>query len=151
MALKDIFKVSRKTFFNPLSWGGYAEVKGTTLTIINIIRGLFIQQEGSGRTETFEQALKRLNVSEEELQGRTQNYFYFALLFFLCGILSVVFSFYLLIRHHTFAGFLLGLAAAALFESQAFRYHFWYFQIESRKLGCTFEEWRQYLYKQVGL
>ena len=23
----------------------------------------------------------------------------------------------------------------------AFRYHFWYFQIKQRKLGCTFNEW----------
>ena len=54
----------------------------------------------------------------------------------------VFFSLYLL-----FSGFLLScllaIAVSILSLSQAFRYHFWYFQIKHRKLGCTFEEWRE--------
>jgi len=32
MALKDVVKVSRKTFFNPRAWVGYDQVKTSTLT-----------------------------------------------------------------------------------------------------------------------
>jgi len=58
-------------------------------------------------------------------------------------VVSFVFAFYLLLVERTVSGFLIGLAVAGLFASQAFRYHFWYFQIQQRKLGCTLEDWKQ--------
>lgn len=148
MALKDIFKVSRKTFFNPASWSAFSEVKATTRVLWDIVSSLFVQ-ESTNRVETFSEALKRLQVTDEELQERSNTYFLYALGFLALAILGIVLSFYMLIHHRTFAGFLLGLSGSALFLSQAFRYHFWYFQIKKRKLGCTFEEWKKFVLASI--
>jgi intracellular multiplication protein IcmV len=142
MALKDVFKISGKTFFNPTGWLGYDSVKQTTSTIWTILRRLFFPPDAIYQ-ETFKQAMDRQGLTDEDITNIEQRYLLFAYFFLLLGSVAFVMSFYFLIHHRTFAGCLLAIASAALLFSQAFRYHFWYFQIKYRKLGCTFKEWRQ--------
>jgi intracellular multiplication protein IcmV len=40
-----------------------------------------------------------------------------------------------------FLGALLSLVVAFLALALAFRYHFWFFQIKQRRLGCSVSEW----------
>jgi intracellular multiplication protein IcmV len=140
MAIKDIFKVNRKTFLNPTGWFGYGQVKSNTVTIIAIVKSLFFPKE-SGRVETFNEAQERFDMSDEEVQQTGQTYLYYSIFFALLSLIVIGYSFYLVIDFRSFSGFLLGVACAALFGSQAFRYNFWYFQIKHRKLGCTVQEW----------
>lgn len=142
MALKDVFKVSRKTFFNPTAWFGYGEVKNVNRTIWDILKSLFTQSALT-HPETFEEAKVRLKLTEEEIQQTGQNYLIFSLIFLAFGLFGFMFGCYVLYHHATFAGFMLGIAVTSLFLAQAFRYDFWYFQIKQRKLGCTFDEWWQ--------
>src|ERR1700722_17899789 len=140
MAIKDVFKVSRKTFVNPSGWFGYNDVKASIETSWELMKGLFVIPEPT-HSETFEEALARQGVTEEEAQKRGNDFLTYAMVFFALGVVTFCFSFYILIVHRTFAGCLLGMSVTALFLGQAFRFHFWYFQIKKRKLGCTFEEW----------
>lgn len=149
MALKDIFKISRRTFFNPAGWIGYESVRGTTVSIWDNIRSLFFPA-GPERTETFEESVQRQALTEDDLRITQSRYLLFAYLFLSLGLLAFIFSFYYLVHFKTFAGFLLAIATAALFLSQAIRYHFWFFQIKNRKLGCTFQEWWQGKVSQSG-
>ncbi len=141
MALKDIFKVSGKTFFNPAGWVGFNDVKNHTNVIWSIIRELFIPPANEARTETFAEAMQRLGTTEEEAAQRGETYFNYALFFITLCVLLVVYAFYLAIVHRTVAGFALGLVSAGLFAAQAFKYHFWYSQIKLRKLGLTYQQW----------
>lgn len=144
MALKDVFKVSRKTFLDPKAWVDYDGVKRSFSLTWAIVGGLFappvVKEEGK---ETFEEAIARFGLTEAEIQEKANNYLMFSLIFVACGSVALLFSFYLLFYIGTFLGFILGFAVVLLFSAQAFRYHFWYFQIKCRKLGCTFEEWWQ--------
>ena len=142
MALKDVFKFSRKTFFNPSGWFGVDYFKVVTRTIWGLVSPLFVLPEAR-RTETFEQALERLKLTDADVQQTGQVYFIYALIFAACSIGAVIFGLYYLFVHSGFFAFLVALSVAALFASQAFRYHFWFFQIKHRKLGCTFDEWWQ--------
>lgn len=142
MATPEIFKVSRKTFFNPSAWINYDGLKTNTQLAWAIISGLFVVPTPD-REESFEQAKKRLKLSEADLEDTKRNYLLFALIFAALGLIVFVFSFYLLFFHRTFHAWLIGIPASGLFFAQAFRFHFWYFQIKHRKLGCTFEEWRR--------
>jgi len=145
MAIKDIFKISRKTFFAPGDWLGYKFVKTQSLYVwsfvIALISPLFspIQPE---HQETFEEAMRRLNLTEENIQSAEKQYFLMALCFgavgFILGLFCIIFLF-----KGFFAATLIAFGLTALIFAQAFKYHFWYFQIKHRKLGCTFEEWRQ--------
>lgn len=143
MAIKDIFKVSRKTFFDPRGWADYdlAKVQSRELwnSSKNVLNTHIPEPE---HVETFDQAMQRLNVKEEELSDISSTYLFFAGLFALFGLsmfgltLVLLWGFYI-------AGAALATAFSVFLFSQAFQYHFWYFQIKHRKLGCTFDEWRR--------
>ena len=141
MALKDVFKVSRKTFFNPSLWFGYESFVAMNHGIWNIIKSLFIRQAPAHK-ENFEEAVQRLQLTDTDLHEARKNYYAFAIFFLVLGLIAFLYGLYLLLHHHTLSGLLLAFISAALFFSQAFKYHFWYFQIKQRKLGCTYQEWR---------
>lgn len=140
MAFWQIFKISRKTFFDPKSWLGYNSLAENSRSLWGTLRFLFISP-AAGPAETFEEAKERLGLSDKAIRQIAQTYRYYAYGFALLGFLVFIFSFYLLFYHGTLQGWLLALAASALFFSQAFRYHFWFFQIKQHKLGYTVREW----------
>ena len=140
MAFRDIFKISRKTFFDPLAWFGYDTVRAQTLDTWSILKNLFSKPK-SGEAETFEQAVLRLNLSETEITNTATTYRLYALMFAVFGILIFYYSFYLLFKHWVFTGWLLGVAASGLCFAQAFRYDFWSLQMRRRKLGLSFNDW----------
>ena len=141
MTIKDVFKVSRKTFFNPREWLGYDSLKEQTQTIQSFVKEAATVRKPE-RTETFDEALQRLDMKEEELPGIATKYLCYALFFLGLAIVDFIYGIYLLFHHGAFLGMVLAFAVCALLLAQAFRYHFWFFQIQNRKLGCTFEEWR---------
>jgi len=141
MAIKDIFKVSRKTYFSPTTWVGLDEIKRYHRSIMSILKTSFAPAHPT-RVETFEEAIKRQHLSEEDLKKTAARYHFYTISFVICAAFSFIASFFYLFHHRTFSGFLLCWVVIALFLAQGFRYSFWRFQIIHRKLGCTFKEWR---------
>lgn len=140
MPLKDAVKVTRKTFFNPTGWLGYDMLANQSRVLWSLVRGLFVLPE-AGRAETFEQATERFKLSDEQINEVSRNFLIYTIIFTTCGVITFLFSLYLLFFRGTFAGLLIGLATMAVFFSYAFRYSFWRFEIRHRKLGATFQEW----------
>ncbi len=143
MAVRDIFKVSRKTFFNPTSWLDLEALIYQNKTIWSVLKGLFTKQTPE-RTETFDEAMKRQEMSEDDVTLLTTRFKNFALLFFGIGLLIFAYAFYLLFKHHTILGWLLSLAVSIYFFAQAFRYDFWALQLTRRTLGLTFADWKKH-------
>ncbi len=140
MPLKDTVKVSRKTFFNPSGWLGYEMLKTQFKISWSVIKNLYTPP-AAGRTETFEQATERFNLTDKQVESISKKFLEYTIIFVICGILTFLFSAYLLFRHASFAGLIIGIATTAVFFAYAFRYSFWRFEIKHRRLGCTFEEW----------
>ena len=144
MAIKDVLKVSRKTFFNPKAWLGFDSLKDQTNLIKSFVKDATAVQKPA-ITETYKEAMKRLDLKEEDVRITGKLYLSYAIFFLVLAICDFFYGLYLLFHHGAFLGLVLSLAVCALLLVQAFRYHFWYFQIKSRRLGCTIEEWRAYL------
>jgi intracellular multiplication protein IcmV len=144
MAIRDIFKISWKTFINPLGWIDYEGLKNQNITIITAIKSLFSSPPAE-HTETFEQAKKRLGLTEEEIQASANRYRLYAIAFFILGLIIFIYTFYILFVHFTLIGFILGLSVSGLFFAYAFKYDFWAFQIKRRKLGASFAEWKRHI------
>lgn len=142
MAVRDVFKLSRKTFVNPRGWLGYDTLKEQTQTIWSVLAATFTPAKAT-REETFENAMQRLNLTEADVKESITNYRYYALGFFIFALFSLAYSFYLLFRYGTYTGWLLGMAVTALFASQAFKFDFWAFQMRRRRLGATFTDWKK--------
>lgn len=142
MAAKDIFKISRKTFFNPSAWIDYQALVDQNKTIFSVIKNLF-SKPAPAREETFEDALKRLKVNESDLPDMLATYRSYAAFFLLCGLVAFTYGFYLVFRHHTWIGFFLAESVCAYFLVQAFKYDFWALQLRRRTLGLTYADWKK--------
>ena len=120
-------------------WIGLDSIKQTTRGIYGSAKEL-VTPEQAARTETFEQALERLNLTEADLAKQkiqfTRLFYFFVVLAF------TVFGYGIYIAlQGNLLGFLIAFALTAYALSQAFRYHFWVFQITKRKLGCSIKDW----------
>jgi len=131
-----------KRIFRFRYWADFDRMKGFSLYLWNGFKRLFIPQarEGKGSQSNFEMAVKQMNLSEADLKSREVSLKRLSLLMGFLALLVFLYSFYHLFYGSLQAAFLcysVTLIAVAL----SFRYHFWYFQIRERKLGCTFKEW----------
>ncbi len=144
MSLRDVVKISRKTFFNPSAWIDLSSLQIMQRTIIDVVKNLF-QVQMPERTETFEEAMQRLNLNEDQVKFGATNFRIFALIFLLLGLLVFFYTFYVLFKYKAYFGWLLGMATSALLFSQAFKYDFWSLQMRQRRLGITGKEWLDYV------
>lgn len=140
MGIRDVLKVSFRTYFNPKAWLGWNELKAYNKDMFDLLKDAF-KPVRALRSESFEQALKRLKLSEEDLKKITSNFIMNKFIFYTLSIFSFFLGFYYLFQYRTIAGWFLWLSVMAIFLSQAFRFSFYEFQIKQRKLGCTFNEW----------
>ncbi|OGT63515.1 MAG: hypothetical protein A3E85_00850 [Gammaproteobacteria bacterium RIFCSPHIGHO2_12_FULL_45_12] len=146
MALKDVLKVSRKTFLNPSAWLSYDSLKTDSKSVWEIVKGLFaLPKREEVREETFEQAMERLQLTETQVVAAIRNFRTSAICFALLGLGVFFYSFYLLFSGVFFTAWFLGMAVTTLLFSQAYKYDFWAFQMKRRQLGLTFAEWKRHI------
>jgi intracellular multiplication protein IcmV len=93
-----------------------------------------------GTPETFDEAIARLNLTEEDLTDRKTMFLKQTVLFFIAGLAVIAYGVSLAFDHAV-TGMLMCFAVSCVAFANAFRMHFWYFQTKHRKLGCTVKEW----------
>lgn len=130
-----------KRIFNLKSWSDWERVKYFFLYILDSIKQLFILQPVTKRKqETFAKAAARLNLTENNLLERQRSLFRLSMIMVGMAVLLLIYAGYEL-YHGAILSFILSLVVTCIALILAFRYHFWYFQIKERKLGCTIKEW----------
>lgn len=129
-----------KPMFNFKSWLGLSTIAGGFSAISRLAKGL-VRQEKATHQETFDEALKRLNLQESDLQARAKEFLTLTCIYLVIGIAILSYAVYLFFWGGTPAGGMLAVGVAGLAFFYAFRYHFWFFQVKHRKLGCTLREW----------
>ena len=142
MAIRQLFKVSRKTFFNPTGWLNYRVLEDQSKTVWDIFRNIFSVTQPA-RKETFKEAMNRQGLTDKDIDEGAYIYRVYAFFFLFLGILAILYAFYLIIKHGTFAGWLLSIAVSALCLGQAFKFDFWSYQMRKRHLGATFKDWKR--------
>ncbi len=132
---KNVFR----RIFNVKTWGDWDRMRSFTLYLTRGFKKFFIPQKAEVR-ESFEAAKARLNLSDKDLIARQKGLLRLSLLMVSMAVVLFIYAIY-----HFFTGgyiaFILSLVVMAIALVLAFRYHFWYFQIKNRKLGCTLNEW----------
>lgn len=120
-------------------WLGYEWLVYPFSTIANQAKKFFIPRKAT-RQESFEEAVARLKLNEDQLVLKTRACMKLAITFFIMAIVALLNALYLFWCTAFFGGgFSVVLALCCL--ALSFHYHFWVFQIRSRKLGCSVEEW----------
>lgn len=139
-----LFRTTVKFVFKPAvdvkSWLGYESLKNNTKILYYWCRSLLIPKKTKPRKETFEQAVTRLRLTEEDLTKKSRNFIFQVYLFLSVAFFCFIYAFYLFFQVKILAGGLVVILAAYLVV-KAYLAHFWFFEIKHRKLGCSFKEW----------
>ncbi len=130
-------------YIRPKQWVSWDFFKHTTGQTVNILKDLYKTPQ-KGRSETFYQAIARHKLSIEDLDTLKKKFYYFSLFFMTCAIGMVIYA-----CDGFYQGYMLrgigSLSLVTFLLAQAFRYHFWYFQIVQKKLGSSFAEWVSFM------
>lgn len=112
------------------------DVSGQTRSIL---KDLVIPKKAT-RSETFEQALERLHLTQDDIAQRKIEFTRLVYLFLGISLIIIGYAIYMIIKGYPLVG-LISFCLSAYTLSQAFHFHFWLFQMKNRKLGCTIKEW----------
>ncbi|MBB72278.1 MAG: hypothetical protein CMF50_07760 [Legionellales bacterium] len=133
------FRWTFKSFVDVPSWMGYRSIKGSSQSLADSAKIIFDVSE-SEREESYQEALKRLGLTEAEAQAKSKALFNLFLAFAGLGLAILCYSVFLA-WEGALRSFLVGTTLALVSFATAFRYHFWHFQIKSKRLGCNFKDW----------
>lgn len=136
--IKYLGNLAKKAFLiNELSAGAdYLKTK---------TKYLFALKNSDNKTP-FEE-LSNYGVTPGQLRLCKEQFFKLACFYLVFAIfLFLYMGFMIAKRHYSVA--ILVLSLVSICAAQAFKYHFWYFQIREQKLGCSFAEWLSYLLRK---
>lgn len=130
---------------NPRAWSGYDYIKDSTSSALQGARRLFFPSPmESGYSYTFDEAVELYNVTPEKLRKKCLGFLRLTVLAIFLSILMFIYAITELIFGH-FLSFFPSFVVSLLCLAIAFKYHFWYFQIKTKKLGCSVHEWLEYI------
>lgn len=127
---------------NVRAWFDFDRVRSGTLYILDGMKKLLVPQSAK-KGDSFEAVVARLQLTETDLAIKKQALWRLSLVMVILAGLIFLYACYSFISGHLVAGGL-SLVVMMIALVLGFRYHFWYFQIKQRKLGCTFYEWYKY-------
>lgn len=120
-------------------WIGYTHLKESTRTLFTLGKAQFIPRQAR-YSESFEEAITRLGLTESDLSQRQKIFTRLMRIWLLMFSVTFIYSVHLAIGQ-AWRSVAPTLILSTVTLIQAFRYHFWLFQIQHRKLGCRFHEW----------
>ncbi len=128
-------------------WMGWDRIRDSAKQIGGMAKSITTVRQAKHQ-ETFEEAIKRLNLSEEEITKQISRHIWMFSLYATLALAMFVYAFYLLFTQY-YQGFILGIFVGILTSSLAFREHFYYFQMKTRQLGCTFQDWVDFVLRRA--
>lgn len=143
MGIKSIIKVtfSQIINFRVNDWLNTKNHKNNLNYISSSFKETFIPNTNLNNQETFEQAIERLNLTEQDIFDRKKEFFKLFIISLIISLLLFIYTMLITISYKSFYGFILGSSISFLSLTKTFKYHFWLTQINKRKLGLTFKEW----------
>jgi intracellular multiplication protein IcmV len=133
-----------KPLVNAKKWMGLPQLIVNAQAILRTFNDMKVRRPAV-RKETFEEAVARQNLSEDDIKNRMRNCLTLAIIYYLAGLLFLVYTTYMIV--HLQLGTVLGLLITILMAVFAYREHFWYFQLKTRTLGNSFRDWLTFLFR----
>lgn len=125
-------------------WMGMAEIKNNATAIKDLFNSI-TDKEKPEFTETFEEAVIRLELTESEITQRTLNFLKLTWVYLFFAFCVLVYAAYLY-----YMGDILGMfmcfPVISVLCSFSFKEHFWYTQMKHRRLGMSAKDWFESLF-----
>lgn len=120
-------------------WLNLKMIKDNTDFFISETKSLF-SVEQQGKTEIFENAIERLELTPDFIEKQIKRYYYMACLYLIASALLFLYGVFEALQDNLM-GASICFALIVYTLSCAFRYHFWCYQMKEKRLGCTVQEW----------
>lgn len=140
MAARKGFRFWARSVFNVPRWVGWDDLRRNAANISTLCRHLFRYKASVAYRESFEEAVARMGLSEEDIMGLARAFQRRAWLFLTVFFLSLLYH-AVLIYYHRWEAAIVMLSIDFMVWAFWFREHFWYTQIKQRRLGLSFKEW----------
>lgn len=124
---------------NIRAWADWDRTRSFTTYLVDGFKRFFVPQNPAVE-ESFDEAMVRLNISDQDLKIKKKSLFRLSVLMLVVAAVIFLYLAYQLI-FGSFKAAIVSFIVLLIALVLAFRYHFWYFQIKNRKLGCTVQEW----------
>jgi intracellular multiplication protein IcmV len=148
MGIGKSLKKGVSSGFKVKRWAATDSIKDNGLFIVKLFKSIFKRkQDEKVITETFEQAKIRMDLTDEDLSKRVRSGRYLVLFCLALAVALAIYMYCLFSRGQLLAG-LLSLVLCLTMLAYAYREHFNIFQIQQRRLGCSFKQWFQYVCKK---
>ncbi len=147
MGFKSILKTGLFSGLSPKRWVGYDQIKRDTVGVGQIAKEVFRHEKTAGRKETFDEAMKRFNLTEDDIKKRMKSAKQLVGIFLGFGGLLFLYLIYQWTTVRILDGFIC-LVLMLLVLTYAFKEHFNLFQMRHRRLGCTYKEWFRSMFKK---
>lgn len=149
MGIRNMFKKGLFSGLNLKRWVGFNQIQDNGRVIGELFETVIKNpsQQETTRKESFEECMRRLNMTEEDLQKRIKHGKKIILFCFLGIAATLVYLFYLLTNGRYIPSFV-SFTLSLLFLAYAFREHFNIYQMRQRRLGCSFKEYFNSLFKR---
>jgi len=142
-------KIKKRGFFRRLfnvkRWISYDQIVDIGQSIRNQSREVFKADTKATRIETFDEAVQRLSLTPGDVVNRTKQFLWMAYVYLGVALVVFIYAIYSLVVSN-FTTMLVSLILAIFVLTQALREHFWYMQMTQRRLGCTFGDWRKFMF-----
>ncbi len=139
MGIKSTLGKGIPTPSNLKRWLAFDQLKRNTAFVKDSVQFAF-NQDTRVKKETFEEAMKRFHMTEEDLVIRIKNGRRTTVFCLLLGILILAYCFYLFSTGQLLAAFSCFMLSCVMF-TYALRESFNVYQIRQRRLGCSFREY----------
>lgn len=130
-------------FFNIRAWSDWERSKFITQFFLSIMERFWTYQKratSTKKTVSFDSVMAKYNLDQKAVSERAFGLKRLSYIFFVATLFFIGYDIYQLL-YGSWKGVLISLVETLVASVLAFRYHFWYFQIEHRKLGCGVKEW----------
>lgn len=128
--------------FNFRYWIDYDRIRAFFYYMLQFFKKLFVPNRNAppSSNESFQKAVEKMNLTEEGLLARQKSLFRLSIFMLILAVLLFSYTLYHLVSG-TWPAVFLSASVSCIALALAFRYHFFYFQIKNRKLGCSLSEW----------
>jgi intracellular multiplication protein IcmV len=133
------FKRYVKSMFHVSRWMGTDEIRASYQNVRSIIK-IFSKVEQPECEESYEEAIARLALTEDDLLQRRVRCFQIACFYGLLTLLLFAYTLYLFSHGHPLAAFAC-LPLVMVMSVFFFKYHFWFTQIKHKRLGLSAKAW----------
>jgi len=146
MGLKSTMKKGLGSGLSPKKWIGYDQLRSDSHSLGKICKSVLNRSKDETKKESFEQAIKRLDLKEEDIKKRIKSAKELVMIFLGLGALLILYTIYQWTAGHFVNGFICFILSLLTFV-YSFREHFNLFQMRQRRLGCTYAEWIKSTFK----